>query len=457
MALFALLFLGATAAHAADALSAGTFKKLDAYFDALQGQGLANGSIAISERGEVKYRRAVGFTKLTPPIGEPADPGTRYKIGSVTKLFTAVLTLQLAEKASITLDSKLAEFYPDLPNALDITYRDLLMHRSGLADYSKADGFEEWRRQPRSHAELLEIIGAGGARFAPRARVEYSNSNYLLLGFILEKIYEKPYPQIVRQQVIDKLGLGRTLYGVPPDGESPVSYEFTPGGWVADEPTDPGIHGGAGGLLSNPANLVRFMDALAGGRLLSAHSLASMRDQAGGSGMGLWPYRIAGQGGFGHGGAIEAFRSCVIHFPDRKISVAYTTNAPVLAMSEIVDEAMALVFDAKRKPPTFVPQTLTEAQQKPVTGTWRSASGTPTRMTFRDFRPPDSPLVLDVLARPGGPVVSLQGAELPLVAYGGGEFLVPKTGYLLRFDGDELVVRGPDYAYFLRRDVTPAG
>ena len=448
----ALALLCAAEVHAADWAPA---RKLDAYFDALQSQGLANGSIAISEGGEIRYRRAVGFARYTPPANEPADPNTRYRIGSVTKLFTAVLMLQLAEKASVTLDSRLAEFYPDLPNALQITYRNLLQHRSGLADYTRADGFDDWRRAPATHAQLLGIIDAAGSRFAPGERVEYNNSNYLLLGYVLEKVYEKPYGEIVRQQVIDKLGLGRTLYGAPADGALPVSYEFRSGSWLTVEPTDPELHGGAGALLSTPSNLVRFMDALTTGRLVSVHSLASMREQTGGSGMGLWSYDAAGQNGFGHGGAIEAFRACVYHFPDKRLSIAYTTNAPVLAMSEIVDESLALVFEPRRQPPAFAPQTLSDAQRKPFTGAWRSAEGLPTRMKFRDFRPPDAPLALEIVSLPAGLIARIQGNDLPLIAYGGGEFLAPTIGYLLRFDGDELAVRGSDYAYFLKR--APAG
>ena len=117
-------------------------KRIDDYFDALAAHSLANGSLAISEKGVLKYQRAVGSTVLSGGRNEAADTGTRYRIGSVTQLFTAVLTMQLAERGSITLDSKLAEFFPELPNALELSYRDLLMHRSGLFDYTRDPGFE---------------------------------------------------------------------------------------------------------------------------------------------------------------------------------------------------------------------------------------------------------------------------------------------------------------------------
>jgi CubicO group peptidase (beta-lactamase class C family) len=449
-ALTAILLLAGNA-YAADLVPAAT-KNLDAYFDSLARERLANASIAISERGEIGYQRAIGLTKPGVAGSEAADPWTRYRIGSVTKLFTAALTLQLAERASITLDSKLAEFYPDLPNALDITYRDLLQHRSGLSDYTKAEGFESWRTQTKTHAELVKMIADGGAHFAPREKLEYNDSNYLLLGYMLEKIYRKPYADIVSARVLDRAGMHRTEVPTSSARATLQSFEYGPQGWKAVPPTDPELHGGAGALSSTPTDLVRFIDALFSGRIVSQQSLASMRDQSVGTGLGLWSYEAAGRMGYGHGGAIESFRACVFYFPEAKISIAYTTNAPVMAMSEIVDEVLALVFDAKRKPPPYLPLALSESQQKSYIGVWRSTGGRPKKTPFREFRPPDTPIELEVVSRAGGPVVRIQNSELPLIAFGDGEFFVRDIGYFLRFDDDELVVRGPDFAYYLVRE-----
>lgn len=427
--------------------------KLDAYFDALSKHQLANGSIAISQDGVLKYQRSVGFAKLDDGKPQPTDDATRYRIGSVSKLYTAAMVMGLVEGASITLDSKLAEFYPDLPNAIGITYRDLLQHRSGLADYTNVADFQTWRTTPRTHAQILTIIAAGGAKFAPRERVEYNNSNYLLLGYVLEKIYERPYDEILQRQIAAKLGLSRTYYaGTGIAGLESVSYVFTPGGWVAQVPTDPSIHGGAGGIVATPADLVRFIDAMFARRVVTAQSLETMRNQDGGSGMGLWPYFVAGQTGFGHGGNIEAFRSGVYHFPDSRISISYATNASVLSMDEIVDESMSLIFERGRKPPTFEPVSLSTTQQAKYLGEWRSAAGTPAGTQFRQFKQPDQPIVLSVKAGAGALVVTLQNRDFKLTALGNGEFALREIGYFLRFVGeDELVVRGPEWSYYLKR------
>jgi CubicO group peptidase (beta-lactamase class C family) len=294
----------------------------------------------------------VGFATIEDGRPQPADVATRYRIGAVSELFTAAMVMQLVEGASITLDSKLAEFYPDLPNALDITYRDLLRHRSGLPNYTDAADYESWRAQPATHAVLLGAISAPGARFAPGERVEQSPSNYLLLGYVLEKIYEHTPEEILQRQITGKLGLARTYYAG--DGiaslES-ISYRRTPAGWVAQVPTDRTIHGGAAGLVATPTDLVMFIHLLFTGKLLTEHSLASMRNQEGGSGMGLWPYQVAGQTGYGHGSDIDGFQACVYYFPERKIAISYATNAAVLPLDEIVGESLSLVFEHGRKPP----------------------------------------------------------------------------------------------------------
>jgi D-alanyl-D-alanine carboxypeptidase len=429
--------------------------KLDSYFDALARNQLANGSIAIAEKGVLRYQRSIGFATIENGKQQPADDATRYKIGSVSKLFTAVMVMQLAEGASITLESPVAEFYPDVPNALTITYRDLLQHRSGLANYTDAPGFETWRTSPKTHAELLRIITDGGVKFPPRERVEYNNSNYLLLGYVLEKVYDRSYDEIVIRQIAAKLGIARTYYaGSGIASLESKSYKFAPSGWMPQADTDPSIHGGAGGMVSTAGDLVRFIDALFAGQLVSGHSLESMRNQDGGSGMGLWPYSIAGRTAYGHGGLIEGFRACVYHFPESGISIAYTTNASVLSMDEIVDEALTLVFERGHKPPTFEPVKLTTRQQQSLVGTWRSASGIPKDTPFRQFTVPDQPIVLTVRAGANAPVVRIQDHDFQLTALGDEEFSLRDIGYFLRFypRNDELVVRGPEWAYYLKRE-----
>jgi D-alanyl-D-alanine carboxypeptidase len=450
---FLAVLLAASGAHAADGWRA-TTEKLDAYFNALDTNHFANGVIIVSERGEVRYRRALGLAWRgdAPSANETS---TLFKIGAVTKLLTATLSMQLVEGASITLDGPVAEFFPDLPNALQLTYRDLLRHRSGLADFTRRPDYETWRLAPHPRDEILARLATAGAHFAPRERVEYNNSNYLLMGYVLEKVREKPYDDILAQRISSKLGLARTVYGLTakPANRMALSYKFTPNGWVADAQTDPELFGGAGGVISNAEDLVRIIEALFGGRLVSAQSLATMRSQEGGSGIGLWPYDVAGERGLGHGGAIESYRSCVFYFPDRGIAISYTGNGQLLAMAEIVDETLATVFDRGHRPRVYAPVKLATTQMAAYAGTWKSAPGAPADSPFREFRAADNPLSMKLAASPDGLVGTIGGHDFPLTAFGDDEFFLPLTGTFVRIHPrtNELIVRDADYAYYLRR------
>jgi len=304
----ACLLLACAAAHPADVFPKAT-KKLDAYFDTLQANGQVSGSIAISEAGVTRYSRSVGFASIADGIAQPADNGTRYRIGAVTRLFTAALTMQLAEGGSITLDNKVAEFFPDVENATVISYRDVTQQRSGLTE----------------------------------------DSNYLLLGWMLEKVYDKPYAAIVSQRITGKLGLVRTYYkgtGGSNTLES-VSYHWTPEGWSADPGTDKVMVGGAGGMVSNAGDLVSFMDALLKGRVVSPTSLATMQGEDGNPGFGMHAGKIMGIPAFGERGAVESFNAALFHFPAQKLTVAWTSNASRVPIDDILNEVMRLLTRAR--------------------------------------------------------------------------------------------------------------
>jgi D-alanyl-D-alanine carboxypeptidase len=325
-------------------------KRLDAWFDQLAKEQRVNGSIAISEKGWLRYQRSVGFARIENGVPQPGDAGTRYRIGPVSRIFTAALTMQVVEKASITLDSPVAEFYPDLPNALAITYRDLLQDRSGLADYFDAADFPAWHTQPRTHEQMLAAITAGGVKFAPRERVEPSNSNYLLLGYVLEKVQGRSYDDILRRG-IDKLGLARTYFaGTQRSTLESIAYRESPEGWIAIDASDPTVLGGAAGVLSNAGDLVKFMDALFAEKLLSAQSLATLRGTEGAPRVALQSQEIAGQAAEGLQGSADGFSAAVYYFPARQLSISFTGNASAVPAIQIVEQALTTVIRRGYKP-----------------------------------------------------------------------------------------------------------
>jgi CubicO group peptidase (beta-lactamase class C family) len=347
---FQNLFLIVTAllsggAHAAD-LVPGAKKKLDAYFDSLQSQGQVSGSIAISERGATRYERSIGFATIENGVPQPADGGTRYRIGAVTRLFTAALAFQLAERATITLDNKLAEFYPELPNAIGISYRQLLQQRSGLADYTAAPGFDAARNKAHTQAEMLQPIIALGSKFPAGERVEISDTNYLLLGYVLEKVTERSYDDILRKQITSRLGIARTYFAGTGGSTTleAVSYAWTPDGWHAVPDDDPSVGGGASALVSNAGDLVTFTDALMAGKVVSPYNVGAMRDDDNtGFGIGLRRLQVAGATCFGERARIDAYDAFVCNFPAQRITIAWTGNAARVPIDAMLDEVARLV------------------------------------------------------------------------------------------------------------------
>lgn len=154
--------------------------KLDSFINSLSSRELAMGSLTISIDGNVQYQKALGYSYIDGSKKIKADVHTKYRIGSVSKIFTAVMILQLVEEGKISLDQKLSAFYPNLLNSGKITIRQMLYHRSGLHDYTKDTNFREWMDQPKTHDDLLKIIQEKRIDFEPDAKADYSSSNYLL-------------------------------------------------------------------------------------------------------------------------------------------------------------------------------------------------------------------------------------------------------------------------------------
>ena len=254
--------------------------RLDAAFDALAQHDQARGSIAIAVPGQPLHTRAVG--RANEQVAQAA-PETRYRIGSVSKVFTAVLVMQLVDEGKLTLDTPLAKFFPAFPNAERVTVAYLLAHRSGLGDAKDLPDFDRWAQQARSLNDLRVALQGMRPNFEPGARMQYNNSGYILLWWIVERVTGLPYADALRQRITAPLGLAHTSYSPDPDREPDGSAWYrwnddpgTPPGWTPMAPTHPSVPGGAGAVLSTPRDLVVFLQVLFDGKLVSTKSLERM-------------------------------------------------------------------------------------------------------------------------------------------------------------------------------------
>lgn len=358
--------------------------KLDSLLTSLAANNKLMGSLAVSRAGQVVYSRGFGYAQLEPKT--LATPATRYRMGSITKMFTATMIFQLIDEKKLALDTKLAAFFPQLPNAKTITIEQLLSHRSGLHSLTADAAYLGYMTQPKTQAELLAIMATYQPDFEPGAKFDYSNSNYIVLGYIVEKLGKQPYAQALQKRVVARAGLQNTYYGgkIDPRKQEALSYKPGPGGWQLDAETDMSIPGGAGAAVSTPADLNRFLEALFGGKLVSAASLGEMKTVRDTFGRGLMLLPFYGKPGYGHGGIIDGFQSMASYFPDDKLAVTLSTNAHSYSINDAMGDVLRICYDKPYRIPDFAAPAFVPAPADldRYAGTYASP-GLPLKISFK--------------------------------------------------------------------------
>ena len=326
--------------------------KLDAYFDQLEQHDKFMGSVAVSRNGEIIYTRSVGFSDVENKV--KANENSKYRIGSISKTFTTVLVMKAVEEKKLELDQPIDKYFPAIKNAGKITVANLLYHRSGIHSFTDDKEYLDWNTQPKTEKEMLEIIVKGGSDFEPDSKSVYSNSNFVLLTFIVEKSFNKPYGDLVNELIAKPAGLKNTRLGGKIDSKNNEckSYKFT-GDWNTEPETDISVPLGAGGIVSTPADLVKFSDALFGGKLVAKESLEQMQTINGQYGMGLFKIPFYDKTGFGHTGGIDGFTSVFGHFADGDVSYALTSNGTNFNNNNISIAVLSAVFGNDFEIPDF--------------------------------------------------------------------------------------------------------
>ncbi|WP_127844684.1 serine hydrolase domain-containing protein [Psychroflexus aestuariivivens] len=326
--------------------------KLDNYFDVLETNNKFMGSVAVSENGEIIYTKSVGFADFENKT--EADENTKYRIGSISKTFTAVLVLKAVEQDKLDLSQTLDEFYPSIENSDEITIKYLLNHRSGIHNFTADQDYLSWHTRPKTESEMLSLIAEGGSDFEPNSRAQYSNSNYILLSFILQKLFKTSYGELLNNQITEPIGLDNTYLGEKINTADKESKSYTyMNTWTVENETDMSIPLGAGGIVSTPIDLVKFSDALFTGKLISDNSLELMKTVENQFGLGLVQIPFYDKTGYGHTGGIDGFSSVFSYFSDGNISYALTSNGTNYNNNNISIAVLSAVFDKPYEIPEF--------------------------------------------------------------------------------------------------------
>jgi D-alanyl-D-alanine carboxypeptidase len=419
-----LLFIAAIALSAQASFAQTSFNKakLDSLMDALTTNNKAMVSIAIRQNGNLLYSRAIGYSVIDATRKIPATTQTHYRIGSVSKVFTSVIIFQLIEEGKLTLATPLAKFFPDLPNAAKITIAQMLNHSSGLHNFTSDSSYTAMMTKKITHVEMLVKLRSQKSDFEPGTKNEYSNTNFLLLGYIAEKLDKKPYAEILITRIANKIGLKDTYYGgkINPDKQEAQSYTWNDNSWQPATETDMSIPGGAGAVVSTPTDLTKFMGALFTGKLISDSSLTHIKTVKGGFGMDLMPYPFYSNIGFGHDGGIDGFLSRVIYYPDGQVSISYTTNGSHTNLNDLAIGMLSVTFNKTYTIPSFKTITFKPEDLDQYLGTYSSET-LPLKVTFTKKG-------TQLMAQATG-----QG-PLPLDATGPNEFKYDAAGAVFIFD-----------------------
>lgn len=281
--------------------------------DTLSAQDRFAGSVLVAQDGAVVFEHHAGLADRERRV--PIDADTRFRLGSLNKMFTAVAVLQLVERGRLRLDDPVGRHLPEYPNAgvAGATVRQLLNHTAGAGDIFGP----EWaanRPGLRTHGDYLRLYGARAPTHPPGTKDAYANYGFVLLGVLVERVSGMDYYAYVDRHVFAPAGM--TATGSLPESdavpERSTGYMWRDGTWIPNTETLPWRGTAAGGGYSTPRDLLRFAQALQAGRLLSPAMLAEATRAQNHGGWYGYGFIVRGEGAtraFGHAGGAEGMNA----------------------------------------------------------------------------------------------------------------------------------------------------
>lgn len=311
-------------------------KNLDQLLHSFEVEQKAMGTVSIFQNGNEVYNKSFGKANLAQD--KVANANTRYKIGSISKVFTASVVLKLIEEQKLELNTLLSKYFPKVPNSDEITIKHLLSHQSGLFNITDEEGFDTWIRKPRNRKEMMGKIIKGGSVFEPGSQTAYSNSNFLLLSYIIEDIEKKSFSKVLNERVFKPLKLKRTTFGakLKPKKNEAYSYFLKENIWTPIyQETYLKSTMGAGGITSTAQEVNTFYNALFNGKIISNEILNEMTTPIRNDwGLGISVINFNGITIYGHDGGIDGYQSVAIYLPAQKVSIAFTFNAATVSATQ---------------------------------------------------------------------------------------------------------------------------
>jgi CubicO group peptidase (beta-lactamase class C family) len=302
------------------------------------------GSVLVARGDAAVFSKAYGSANLEWNVPNAMD--TKFRIGSMSKQFTAAAILLLDERGKLQLDDRIKSYYPGAPASWDeITLRHLLDHTSGIPNYTNTPDFGRLSAWQATPVELVQRVADKPLEFPPGTQMRYSNTGYVLLGMVIEKTSGTSYAAFLKQNIFEPLGMADTGYD--------VNSEILPRRAAGYSPTQDGVANAmhvdmttpfaAGALYSTAPDLLRWEQALFSRKVISEASLKKMTTRGKGDyGMGLFIGTESGRPRFEHGGGIPGFNAKMAYYPDTAVAVIALSNLNGPGPDDIVDKLGAL-------------------------------------------------------------------------------------------------------------------
>ena len=298
------------------------------------------GSVLVARSGQVLVDKGYGYADLERQV--PDTPETKFRLGSMSKQFTAAAILLLEERGELSTDDLVKKYMPDAPAAWNkITIYNLLTHTSGIPNFTAFPDYRSKEATPTTPAQLVARFRDKALDFQPGENWSYSNSGYVLLGYLLEKISGQTYQEFIQENFFKPLQMNDSGY----DSSATViprhatGYAPGPSGPVKAGYIDMSVPFSAGALYSTTHDLLRWEEALYGGKVLSPAALKKMttpykQNYA----CGLMVQTVQGHTVYEHGGAIEGFNTYMAYYPDEKLALIALSNLSGNAPTSIVQQ-----------------------------------------------------------------------------------------------------------------------
>ena len=353
-AALALAFIALCGGHAAaqPSLSPDDISRIDAsvlkMLDATHAPGAA---IAVEKDGVLVYTKAYGTTDAAGRTDITTQ--TQFEIGSITKQFTAAAIMQLAEAGKLKLSDKLAKYVPEYTAGKNVTIRQLLNQISGIPDYTEVPSFlQAATTQPGSVAAILKLVQGKPLNFRPGTEWQYSNTNYILLGRIVERASGQTYDAYLRKHVLDAAGMSNTVT-IADEGalkDFPTGYNRHKGQFIAAPRFGAKWAWSAGYLVSTVGDLIKWDDAFFGGKIVPMRDVALMTSPghlrsgaATNYGFGWLLDKENGHKRVWHNGGTFGFAAANMLYPDEHLTIVVLLNDAEAPPSQAV---AARIFEA---------------------------------------------------------------------------------------------------------------